>query len=229
MDEDLRKSYCTLEDRLSHEGRFVTPSFIEANDVLPTFQDVGLNRFSGPKHDLVKKNIPIPRTTKNQLQRDPNKLHRDNLRPELKGWELFFREKVFCILGNRDHVNACTAYMLYHLTIKRPFNLTTMILYRMEEVKKNSHAPMPFAMLLTRLYKHILETNPQSIIPLDRFTIHDRVMNPLDITRNTIKNKGKIVAPPSSSSSSSSSDENKETSFLEFYKELSDNENLTNA
>ncbi|GKE41762.1 hypothetical protein Tco_1469046 [Tanacetum coccineum] len=104
-----------------------------------------------------------------------------------------------------------------------------MILYRMEEVKKNSHAPMPFAMLLTRLNKHILETNPQSIIPLDYFTIHDRVMNPLDITRNTIKNKGKIVAPPSSSSSSSSSNENEETSFLEFYKELSDNENLTKA
>ncbi|GKE39097.1 hypothetical protein Tco_1462502, partial [Tanacetum coccineum] len=186
-------------------------------------------RFFGPKHDLVKKNITIPRTTQNQLQRDPNKLHRDDLRSELKGWELFFRENVFCILGNRDHVNTCTGYMLYYFTIKRPFNLTTMIIYRMKDVKKNSHAPMPFAMLLTRLYKHILETNPQSIVPLDSFTIHDRVMNPLDITRNTIKNKGKRVAPPSSSSSSSSSDENEEPSFLELYKELSNNENLADA
>ncbi|GJR84037.1 hypothetical protein Tco_0154822 [Tanacetum coccineum] len=247
MDEDLRKSYRTLEDRLFHEGRFVTPSFIEANNMLPTFQDVvkrdeeerpyiefklgqfTFNRFFGPKHDLVKKNITIPRTTQNQLQKDPKKLHRDDLHPELKGWELFFRENVFCILGNRDLVNACTAYMLYYLTIKRPFNLTTMILYLMEEVKKNSHAPMPFAMLLTRLYEHILETTPQSIVPLDHFTIHDRVMNPLDITRNTIKNKGKRVAPPSPSSSSSSSNENEEPSFLEFYEELSDNENLTDA
>nr|GFA11439.1 hypothetical protein [Tanacetum cinerariifolium] len=74
-----------------------------------------------------------------------------------------------------DHVNACTAYMLYYLTIKRPFNLITMILYRMEE------------------------------------------------------NQRKRVAPPSSSSSSSSSDENEEPSFLEFYEELSNNKNLTNA
>ncbi|GJX47153.1 hypothetical protein Tco_0272343 [Tanacetum coccineum] len=52
-------------------------------------------------------------------------------------------------------------------------------------------------------------------------------MNPLDIPRKTIKDKGKRVDPPSSSSSSSSSDENEEPSFLEFQKKLSDNENLT--
>nr|GEV27651.1 retrovirus-related Pol polyprotein from transposon TNT 1-94 [Tanacetum cinerariifolium] len=45
-----------------------------------------------------------------------------------------------------------------------------------------------------------------------------------DIPRKTIKDKGKREDP---SSSSSSSDENKEPSFLEFYKKLSDNENLT--
>ncbi|GJU74728.1 hypothetical protein Tco_1266133 [Tanacetum coccineum] len=71
--------------------------------------------------------------------------------------------------------------------------------------------------------------NPQSIVPLARFTFHDRVMNPLDISWNPIKEKGKKVAPPSSPSSSSSSDENKVPSFLEFYEELSDNEDLTDA
>ncbi|GJU30697.1 hypothetical protein Tco_1174286 [Tanacetum coccineum] len=54
-------------------------------------------------------------------------------------------------------------------------------------------------------------------------------MNPLDISRNPIKEKGKRVAPPSSSTSSSSADENEEPSFLEFYEELSDNEDLTDA
>ncbi|GJT78008.1 hypothetical protein Tco_1044733 [Tanacetum coccineum] len=48
-------------------------------------------------------------------------------------------------------------------------------------------------------------------------------------TGNHIKEKGKRVAPPSSSSSSLSSDENEEPSFLEFYEELSDNEDLTDA
>ncbi|GJV75370.1 hypothetical protein Tco_1506954 [Tanacetum coccineum] len=32
-----RESYYHLEGRLFHEGRFVTPSFIEANNMLPTF------------------------------------------------------------------------------------------------------------------------------------------------------------------------------------------------
>ncbi|GJX93995.1 hypothetical protein Tco_0348581 [Tanacetum coccineum] len=128
-----------------------------------------------------------------------------------------------------NHVNECTAYMLYYLTIKRKFNFTSMILYRIEEIKNKSNAPMPYAMLLIRLYKYLLQTNPQSIVPLARFTFHDRVMNPLDISWNPIKEKGKRVAHPSSSSASSSSDENDVPSFLEFYEVLSDNEDLTDA
>ncbi|GJZ42194.1 hypothetical protein Tco_0589080 [Tanacetum coccineum] len=105
-----------------------------------------------------------------------------------------------------------------------------MIHYRMEEFKNKSNGPMPFAMLLTRLYYHILQKNPQAIVPLNRFMFHERVMNPLDISRNPIKEKGNRVASPSSSSSlSSSSDGNEAPSFLEFYKELSDNEDLTDA
>ncbi|GJU30696.1 hypothetical protein Tco_1174285 [Tanacetum coccineum] len=114
------------------------------------------SRFFGPKHDLVKNNITIPRTTQNQLQRDPNKLYLVDLRLELRGWALFFRKNFFSTLGNRDRVNACTAYMLYYLAIKRKFNFTTMILYRMEEIKTKCNAPMPFSMLLIRLYKYLL-------------------------------------------------------------------------
>nr|GEV73940.1 hypothetical protein [Tanacetum cinerariifolium] len=149
MDEEVRESYCRLKSRLFHEGRFVTSSFIEANNMLPTFYVAGLESFLtldepicprflaefyhslevkrdeeerpyiefklgqftfnldtsqlcrifqtpkaletfytskwsldslddhrnspffGSKHDLVKKNITIPRTTQTQLQRDP--------------------------------------------------------------------------------------------------------------------------------------------------------------
>ncbi|GJX25101.1 hypothetical protein Tco_0231397 [Tanacetum coccineum] len=185
------------------------------------------SRFFG---DLIIKNITIPRTTQTQLQRKPNKLHIDDIRPELRGRELFFRENLFCTLGNRNHVKACKAYMLYYLTIKIKFNFTSMILYRMEEVKHKCDGPMPFAMILTRLYNHILQTNPQATVPLARFTFHKHVMNPLDILRNPTKEKGKRVASPSASSSSSlSSDDNEAPSFHEFYKELPDNEDLADA
>nr|GFA24347.1 hypothetical protein [Tanacetum cinerariifolium] len=249
MDEDLRESYHTLEKRLFHKGRLVTPSFIEANNMLPFFQAVGLepfltlnepicprfvvefyhsfevkqneeehtfctsewslnslddhpnSNFFGPKHDLVKNNIDIHRTTQNQLERSPNKLHIDNIHPDLRGWELSCRENFFCSVGKRN-----------------------------KEVINKRDGPMPFSMLLTRLYNHILQTNPQTIVPIARFTFHECFMDPLDISRNPSKEKGKKITSPSvTSSSSSSSDDNEAPFFLEFYDELSDNEDLTKA
>ncbi|GJR72725.1 hypothetical protein Tco_0085090 [Tanacetum coccineum] len=55
-------------------------------------------------------------------------------------------------------------------------------------------------------------------------------MDPLDISRNHSKEKGnKTASPLIISSSSSSSDDNEAPSFLEFYDELSDSEDLTKA
>ncbi|GKF62633.1 hypothetical protein Tco_0182687, partial [Tanacetum coccineum] len=45
IDEEVRESYRRLESHLFHEGRFVTPSFIEVNNILLTFQVVGLESF----------------------------------------------------------------------------------------------------------------------------------------------------------------------------------------
>ncbi|GJX92387.1 hypothetical protein Tco_0345713 [Tanacetum coccineum] len=197
---------------------------------LSSLDDHPNSNFFGPKHELVKKAITTPRTIQAQLLRDPNKLYIDDIRPDLKGWELFFKENFFCSIDKRNKVKACTAYMLYYLTIGRKFNFTSMIIYRMEEVIKKRKGPMPFAMLLTRLYNHILATNPQAIVPIARFTFHEHVMDPLDISRNPSKEKGKKIASPSViSSSSSSSDDNEAPSFLEFYDELSDSEDLTKA
>ncbi|GJW89530.1 hypothetical protein Tco_0164870 [Tanacetum coccineum] len=254
MDEELRESYHILEKRLFHEGRIITPSFIAENNMLPFFQAIGFEPFLtlnepicprffklgqftftltpsrlsqilktpyalenfytsewslnslddhpnsnyfGPKHDIVKKAITTPRITQAQLLKDPNKLYIDDIRPDLKGWELFFKENFFCSIDKRN---------------------------------KKRKGPMPFAMLLTSLYNHILATNPQAIVPIARFTFHEHVMDPLDISRNLSTEKvKKIASPPVISSSSSSSDNNEALSFLEFYDELSDSEDLTNA
>nr|GEX27247.1 hypothetical protein [Tanacetum cinerariifolium] len=45
VDKELRESNRTLEKRLFHEGRIVTPSFIAENNMLSFFQDVGLEPF----------------------------------------------------------------------------------------------------------------------------------------------------------------------------------------
>ncbi|GKC93851.1 hypothetical protein Tco_1159293 [Tanacetum coccineum] len=188
--EVIRDDYIALEDRFFHEGRYVEPSFIEANNMLPLFRDLGLESFLTLdeqicprfvtevyysfkltrdidnylsvefKLERVKQTITVPRTTQNQLKRDPNKLFQDDLHPELKG-----------------------------------------------------------------LFKHILKTNPQSVVPLGSFTLHQRVMNPLDIPKKTIKNKGKSRAPPSPPSSPSFN-EDEEPSFMDFYEELPNDADL---
>ncbi|GJT18133.1 hypothetical protein Tco_0876839 [Tanacetum coccineum] len=230
MDEELRDSYRTLEKRFEpfltlNEPvclRFVVEFYhsleVKRNELdipyiefkLDTFytfewslnslDDHPNSNYFGPKHDIIKKAITT-RTTQAQLLRDPNKLYIDGIRPNLKGWELFFKENFFCSIDKRN-----------------------------KEVIKKCKGPMPFAMLLTRLYNNILATNPQAIVPIARFTFHKHVMDPLDISRNPSTKKGKkFASPPVISSSSSSSDDNKAPSFLEFYDELSDSEDLTNA
>ncbi|GJZ22532.1 hypothetical protein Tco_0559571 [Tanacetum coccineum] len=197
---------------------------------LNSLDDHPNSNFFGPKHDLIKKNITTPRTTQTQLLRDSNKLFLDDIRPDLRRWELFFKENFFCSFNKRNKVSACTAYMLYYLTIRRKFNFTSMIIYQMEEVINKRKGPMPFAMLLIRLYNHILTTNPQAIISIARFTFHEHVMDPLDISRNPSKEKGKKITSSSVISfSSSSSDDTEAPFFLEFYDELSDSEDLTKA
>ncbi|GJV63673.1 hypothetical protein Tco_1474501, partial [Tanacetum coccineum] len=72
-----------------------------------------------------------------------------------------------------------------------------MLIYRMEEVKNKQDGPC------------------QAIVPLARFTFHEHVMDPLDISRNPSKEKRKkIVSSSVISSSSSSSNDNEAPSFL---------------
>ncbi|GJW95356.1 hypothetical protein Tco_0175028 [Tanacetum coccineum] len=119
----------------------------------------------------------------------------------------------------------------YHsLEVKRDEELRPHIEFKIEEVINKHKGPMPFAMLLTYLFNHILETNPQAIVPPARYMFHEYVMDPLDISRNPSKEKGKNVSSSSVISSLSSSSDDKEApSFLEFYDELSDSEDLTKA
>nr|GEY05859.1 hypothetical protein [Tanacetum cinerariifolium] len=145
----------------SHLSRILqTPyaleTFYTSKWSLNSLDDHPNSNFFGSKHDLIKKTITTHRTSQTKLLRDSNKLHLDEIHPELKGWELFFRENFFCSLCKRNKVNVCTAYILYYLTIKRKFNFTMMIIYRMGEVKSKQDGPMPFSMLLTLFYNHIL-------------------------------------------------------------------------
>ncbi|GJY88747.1 hypothetical protein Tco_0503375 [Tanacetum coccineum] len=93
------------------------------------------------------------------------------------------------------------------ITTQIDYQRTKEYLPRVHHTRQMDEGPMPFAMLLTRLHNHILNTNPQAIVPIARFAFHEHVMDPLDISRNPNKEKGKSIASPSVISSSSSSSE----------------------
>nr|GEW46628.1 hypothetical protein [Tanacetum cinerariifolium] len=231
MDEDLRESYRTLEQRLFHEGRFVTPSFIKAKNMLPSFQDICLEPFLTLNEPICPRFV-VEFYHSLEVKRDEEerpyiefKLGQFTFELDLPQLSPIFQTpytlKTF-------YTNEWSLNSLDNHPNSRFFCPKHDL--RMKQVTNKYDGPMPFVMLLTRLYNHILQINPQSIIPLARFTFHERVMNPLYITRNPRKEKGKKVASPSVTfSSSSSSDDNKAPSFLEFYEELSDNEDLTNS
>ncbi|GJT10770.1 hypothetical protein Tco_0857812 [Tanacetum coccineum] len=171
-DEEYAMTVRNFKKFFRRKGRFVTPSFIEANNMLPSFQVVGLEPF-------LTLNEPI-----------------------------------------------CPRFVVkfYHgLEVKRDEEEHPYIEFKLGQ--------FTFKLTLSQLSRifqtpYALETFYTS----EWFTFYERVMDPLDISRNPTKEKGKRVASPSvTSSSSSSSNDNEAPSFLEFYEELSDNEDLTNA
>ncbi|GJW04334.1 hypothetical protein Tco_1563190 [Tanacetum coccineum] len=120
----------------------------------------------------------------------------------LKPLEEIIRENVFCLGGNRDHVPACLCYMLYCVANSKKFNLAYYMVKRMEWVTKQSRLILPYGMLLTRLFKFIMNENPELF--KESYVLYDRVMNPLTAQqeRKTRTDRGMRRGRHSTSSSS---------------------------
>ncbi|GJR61629.1 hypothetical protein Tco_1503791 [Tanacetum coccineum] len=238
MDEELRESYRILEKRLFHEGRIITPSFIAENNMLPFFQAIGfkpfltLNEPICPRfvvefyHSLeVKRNeLDIPyiefKLGQFTFTLTPSRLSQILKTPY--ALENFYTSE-WSLNSLDDHPNS-NYFGPKHDIVKKA--ITTPRITQAQLLKD----PNKLYIDDNRLYNHILAINPQAIVPIARFTFHEHVMDPLDISRNSSTEKvKKIASPPVISSSSSSSDNNEAPSFLEFYDELSDSKDLTNA
>ncbi|GKE81649.1 hypothetical protein Tco_1551649 [Tanacetum coccineum] len=122
---------------------------------------------------------------------------------DFKKWETIISENAISLSGNKDHPNACLVYMLYFLTIQRPFNLSYYIAMRMASVIKSDFMVLPYGMLLTSLYRHVHTTHPFAIS--DIYYLVDHVMIPLTEGKTCrIMINGKRPHPQTLSESSSS-------------------------
>ncbi|GJT64317.1 retrovirus-related pol polyprotein from transposon TNT 1-94 [Tanacetum coccineum] len=95
----------------------------------------------------------------------------------LKPLEEIIRENIFCLGGNQDHVPACLCFMLYYVVHSEKFNLAYYMAKRMDWVTKQARLILPYGMLLSRLFKFIMNEYPE--LYNESYVLYDRVMNSL--------------------------------------------------
>ncbi|GJX05474.1 hypothetical protein Tco_0191390 [Tanacetum coccineum] len=84
---------------------------------------------------------------------------------------------MFGLGGNRDHLSACLAHILYCIIAEEQYNLAYFFVKRIECARSNPTANLPYGMFLTRLYRHIMEHYPH--LDNEIYNVVDRVMHPL--------------------------------------------------
>nr|GEU52985.1 pentatricopeptide repeat-containing protein [Tanacetum cinerariifolium] len=146
----------------------------------------GRYKTTPPSPNVIKSLIQVPRQgqvtrTKNKktIIVDKNKILSREIQPHMKPWVDIIRENAICLGGHRDHVSAGLCRMLYCIETSTPYNLAFFILKRMENTRNKPKELLPYGMLLTRLFKHVVSVFPK--LAIDHYLSHDRVMHPLTL------------------------------------------------
>ncbi|GKB23226.1 hypothetical protein Tco_0862627 [Tanacetum coccineum] len=133
---------------------------------------------------VVKSFIQIPRhgqVTRNKNKKtivvDKNKILTREIQPYMKPWVDIIREGVIFLGGHKDHVFACLCHILYCIETSTRYNLAFFILKRMEKTRSKPKELLPYEMILTGLFKHVVSIFPE--LAIDLYISHDRVMHPL--------------------------------------------------
>ncbi|GKD20673.1 hypothetical protein Tco_1222376 [Tanacetum coccineum] len=170
----------------------------------------GRYKTTPPSPNVVKSFIQIPRQgqvtyTKNKktIIIDKNKILNHEIQPHMKPWVDTIRENGIYLGGHKDHVSACLCHMLYCIETSTRYNLAFFILKRMEKTQNKPKELLPYGMLLTRLFKHVVSVFPK--LAIDHYLSHDRVMHPLApyYERKTQSDHGKKRPRESNATSSS--------------------------
>ncbi|GKA82430.1 hypothetical protein Tco_0789178 [Tanacetum coccineum] len=170
----------------------------------------GFYKTKPPSPRVIKSLIQVPRQgqetrTKNKktVVVGENKILTREIQTHMKPWVDIIRENAICLGGHKDHVSACLCHMLYCIETSTPYNLAFFILKRMEKSRFKPKELLPYGMLLTRLFKHVVSVSPQ--LAFDRYLSHDRAMHPLapHYERKTRADRGKKRPRKPNASSSS--------------------------
>ncbi|GKE56033.1 hypothetical protein Tco_1495218 [Tanacetum coccineum] len=173
----------------------------------------GRYKTTPPSPKVIKSLIQVTRTkNKKPIVVDKNKILTREIQPHTKPWIDIIRENAICLGGHRDHVSAYLCHMLYHIKTSTPYNQAFFILKRIEKTRNKPKKLLPYGMLLTRLFKHVVSIFPE--LAIDHYLSYDRVMHPLapHYEQKTRSDHGK-KRPRDSNASSFSTTLNHPSSF----------------
>ncbi|GJU51640.1 retrovirus-related pol polyprotein from transposon TNT 1-94 [Tanacetum coccineum] len=137
-----------------------------------------------PSLSVIKSFIQIPRQgqvtrTKNKITVvvGKNEILTREIQPHMKPWVDIISKNAICLGGHKDHVFAYLCHMLYCIETSTRYNLAFFVLKRMEKTRSKPKELLPYGMLLTRLFKHVVFVFPE--LAINRYILHNRVMHPL--------------------------------------------------
>nr|GEV08047.1 retrovirus-related Pol polyprotein from transposon TNT 1-94 [Tanacetum cinerariifolium] len=116
-------------------------------------------------------------------------------------------KKTIFVGRHKDHAFACLCHMLYCIETSTPYNLAFFILKRTVKTQNKRKELLPYGMLLTILFKHVVSISPE--LASGNYLSHDRAMHLLTphYEQKTRSNQGK-KRPRESNASSSSATQN---------------------
>ncbi|GJZ62094.1 hypothetical protein Tco_0618231 [Tanacetum coccineum] len=138
----------------------------------------GCYKTAPPSPSVVKSFIQIPRQgqvtrTKNKktIVVDKNKILTREIQPHVKPWVDIIRANAICLGGHKDHVFAYLCHMFSCIETSTRYNLAFFVLKRMEKTRRKPKELLPYGILLTRLFKHVVSVFPE--LAIDRYISHD--------------------------------------------------------
>ncbi|GKB88877.1 hypothetical protein Tco_0961149, partial [Tanacetum coccineum] len=132
---------------------------------------------------------------------EDNKILTREITDVMKTWVDIIQENVFCLGGNQDHVPTCLCHMLFCIATSTKYNLAFFIAKRMEFVTKQARLILPYGMLLTHMFDHIMFENLELSSHL--YVLYDRVIYPLAAQQERKSRKDHGMRKGRSSTSSS--------------------------
>ncbi|GJS43471.1 hypothetical protein Tco_0568514 [Tanacetum coccineum] len=90
----------------------------------------------------------------------PNKILKEELRRDMRSWNEIIQDNAFGTQSDSPFLPASSCHMMYCILTSTPFNFVYFLTKRVEKIKNQPNSPMPYGMILSRLYEPNIKINP---------------------------------------------------------------------